>query len=268
MTMEVGQHPAEPHAGDVDVARSRATWAMILLGLTAAHRAVTVPITLWQNTLGEAIKRGEPPTPETLATSDALLQLAAVTQLALLVATGTLFLMWLHRVVKVTRALGGDTLRWSPKDAVLGFIIPFINIARPFQVMRDVHDHLAPDVLPEPPVQIAPSDLSGYRGVEVKPPPPPAKLPHASIGAWWGAFWVGNVFGNVAARQTGDGIDALLARNSLNALSDAIDIVSAVLAVVVVRGVTARLVERYRRARHNPPEALAAAGVTVGEREP
>ena len=59
------------------------------------------------------------------------------------VATGTLFLMWLHRVVKVTRALGGDTLRWSPKDAVLGFIIPFINIARPFQVMRDVHDHLA-----------------------------------------------------------------------------------------------------------------------------
>jgi len=268
MTIEAGQHPAEQHAGDVDVARSRATWAMILLGLTAAQRAVTIPLTLWQSSLGDAVRRGEPPPQESLERSDQLIQLAGVAQLALLVATGTLFLMWLHRTLKVTRALGGDTLRWTPKDAVWGFIIPFINITRPFQVMRDVHDHLAPEVLPEPPVQVQSSELSGYRGVEVKAPPPPVQLPHASIGAWWGFFWVGNVFGNIAARQTGTTIDAVLARNALNAVSDAIDIVSAVLAIVVVRGVTARLVERYRRARHNPVEALAAAGITITDREP
>ncbi len=268
MTIEAGQHPAEQYAADVDVARSRGTWAMILLGLTAAQRAVTIPLTLWQNSLGEAVKRGEAPPQESLERSDQLIQMAGVAQLALLVATATLFLMWLHRTVKLTRALGGDTLRWTPKDAVWGFIIPFINIARPFQVMRDVHDHLAPDVLPEPPVQVQPGELSGYRGVEVKAPPPPAKLPHASIGAWWGFFWVGNAFGNIAARQTGTSIDDLLTRNTLNAVSDAIDIVSALLAVVVVRGVTARLVERFRRARHNPVEALAAAGVTISDREP
>jgi hypothetical protein len=268
MTHTTEQHPAEQHTNDLDVARSRARWAMILLGITAAQRAVTIPVTLWQNGLIEALKRGEPPSQESLERSDQLIQLAGVAQLVLLVATGTLFLMWLHRTVKLTRALGGETLRWTPKDATWGFVIPFISFARPYQVMRDVHDHLAPDVLPEPPVEVKPGELSGYRGVEVKVPPPPVKLPHASIGAWWACFWVGNVFGNIAARQAGTGVDALLMRNTLNAISDTIDIVSAVLAIVVVRGVTARLIERFRRARHNPVEALQAAGVTITDLVP
>ena len=258
-------HPAERYESDVRVANSRAKAAMVALGLTAALRCALIPIALWQNGLLDAVQAGNMPPMETLERSDTLISAGAIGQLVLLIVTGVLFLRWLHRTVRLTRALGGDTLRWTPKDAVLSFIIPLVNIARPFQVMRDLHDHLAPDVVPEPQVLVQPGDLSGYRGVEVKAPPPPVKLPHASIGAWWGFFWVGNVFANIAARQHGTGLSDILLRNNLNMASDAIDIVSAVLAVVVVRGVTARLDERFRRTRHNTVDALAAAGITVGD---
>jgi Domain of unknown function (DUF4328) len=261
----VGTHPAEQFEADVRVADSRAKAAMVALALTAALRCVLIPIAMWQNGLLHAAESGNVPPRETLELSDTLVSSGALAQLALFIVTGVLFLRWLHRVVKVTRALGGDTLRWTPRDAALSFIIPVVSFARPYQVMRDVHDHLAPDVVPEPPVLVQPGEMSGYRGVEVKAPPPPAKLPHAQLGAWWGFFWVGNIIANIASRQHGETLSDLVARNYLNSAADAVEVVSAVLAVFVVRGVTARLDERYRRTRHNPVEALTAAGITLGD---
>ncbi len=78
-------------------------------------------------------------------------------------------------------------------------------------------------------------------------------------------FWIGNVIANIASRQHGETLGDLVVRNDLNSAADAVEVVSAVLAVLVVRGVTARLDERYRRTRHNPVEALTAAGITLGD---
>ncbi len=256
-------HPAEAWEVEVRRVQARGTVAIVALGVTVLTRVVQIGIQRWQSGLISAVQAGSPPPQETLDFSDKVVQLGALTQLVVLLVTGVVFLRWLHGATRCTRALGGDTLRWTPKEAVTGFIIPFLNIARPFQIVRDVHDHLAPELLPAPQAQAVSGELSGYRSVELREPPPPVRLPHASIGAWWGTFWLGNVFGNIAARQTGNTLDALQSMHTLNTISDSIDVVSASLAIVMVRGVTARLAERFRRVRHNSPEVLLAHGVTV-----
>ncbi|MFO0630324.1 MAG: DUF4328 domain-containing protein [Polyangiales bacterium] len=256
-------HPAEAWEAEVRRVQARGNVAIAALGVTVLTRVVQIGIQRWQSGLISAVQAGTPPSQEALELSDRAVQLGAMTQLAVLLVTGIVFLRWLHGATRCTRGLGGDTLRWTPKEAVTGFIIPFLNITRPFQIVRDLHDHLAPELLPAPQAQVVSSEHAGYRSVELREPPPAVRLPHASIGAWWGTFWLGNVFGNIAARQTGNTLDALQSMHTLNTISDSIDVVSASLAIVMVRGVTARLAERLRRVRHNPVEVLQAHGVTV-----
>ena len=262
--MTNGEHPAEAFEAQVTSAQRRAKLAMGALVATVLVRLYNIPVRLWQSGLVHDVQAGRSPGQEVLALSDSLAQMGALAEIAILLVTGVLFLRWLHQTVTLTRALGGDTLRFSPRDAMLGFIVPFWNIQRPYQIVRDVHDHLAPDAIPEPPVMVKSDDTMGYRQVAMIAPPPAVSLPHASIGAWWTFFWIGNILANIAGRQQGETLDALLVANTLNNVADAVDIVAASLGVLMVRGINARLVERFRRIRHNPVEALAAAGVEVG----
>jgi hypothetical protein len=259
MTVEE-EHPAARYEADVNKARRRATATMAALGLTAALRVLGVCALLWRISLLHDAQAGAPAPLATLERSDMLVRYEAISELPLLIVTGILFLFWLHLTVRLTKGLGGDTLRWTPQDAVWGFIIPFISFLRPYHVVRDVNDQLAPDLVPEPPMQVRPE---GYRGVEFRPPPSPVKLPHASIGAWWAAFWVGNVLANIASRQDARTVDALITQDTLNSVSDGVDIASAVLAIVVVRAVSARLLERFRRVRYNTVEVLEREGVAL-----
>lgn len=233
------------------------------LALTALHRLLMLPARAWQGRLLAQIERGERVDMQQAQLSDGFLNMGTAAQMILLVVTATLFLMWIHRLTRVTRALGGDTMRWLPKDAVWAFIIPVVSIARPYQVVRDLHDQLTPELVPEPVAQVTATATDGYRGVTVVEPPRATALPASRVGAWWGAFWVGNVVANIASRQHSTEVGALAVGNILNAVADGIEVVSAVLAVLVVRGMTARLQERFRRMRHAAPEQLAAAGFTV-----
>lgn len=261
--MHSGEHPAQALEGDVRKAHGRARVAMAALVVTALIRVYNVGARWWQSGLVQEAQAGRTPEQAVLERSDALVQVGAVFTLLILVVTGVVFLRWLHKTVALTRALGGDTLRFTPKDAVLGFIVPIWNISRPYQVVRDVHDHLAPDAVPEPQVQVRADDAMGYRQVAMVAPPQAVKVPHASIAAWWGFFWVGNIFANIAGRQQGQTLDSLLMANTFNNISDVIDVVAAALGVLMVRVLDARLAERFRRVRYNRPEDLQAAGIEI-----
>jgi hypothetical protein len=216
----------------------------------------------WQNSLLGRFKQGESISQEALKQTDSLVRTGGIGQLILLLITAVLFLRWLHRLTALARPLGRGYMRWTPRDAVLAFFIPFVNIFRPYEVLRDLHNRLTPDFLPEPPDQTVVEDAD-YRGVRIASPPPPVRLPHAAIGAWWGAFWGGNLLANIASRIHPTTVDGLMGFNSLSMVSDAVDILSAGLGIVVVRGVTARLLERFRRVRHNPVEVLRENGLDL-----
>lgn len=59
-------------------------------------------------------------------------------QLACLAATACAFLIWLHRVRVNVRALGVRRLAYGREWAVLGFLVPLLNLLRPYQVVREI----------------------------------------------------------------------------------------------------------------------------------
>ena len=261
-------HPAERLAPDVRTIRGRATLAVVSLAATAACRLFALGVALWQNALiaetTAAQANGQPIPMDSLNLSDRLTQLGTFGVLGLLVVTGVLFLSWLHGVIRVTRALGASSLQWKPGDAISAFLVPFQSFIRPFHVIRDVHEALNPHTVPEPTARPVVGDGMNYRQVEIETPPPQHALPDASIGAWWASFWIGNIAARIASSSNdARTLETIVTRNNVWALADVVEVVSAALAILVVRAVTARLMERYRRIRHNDPETLVANGVVI-----
>lgn len=174
--------------------------------------------------------------------------------------TVVLFLLWLSKSVNVARQLGiSPPLAFTASEACWGFFIPLINLVRPYQVIRDLHDRLAPDGVPEPAPKPRTDGVGGYRRIELEKAPPPAPLPHASIGAWWALYLFGGwlpaivllTFGGVAAKPG----------RLFQLAPPAMEVLSAVLAVLVVRAIDGRLAERHRRLHHATDEELTEWGV-------
>ena len=57
-----------------------------------------------------------------------------------------LFCVWVHRGNANARALGAQSMRFSPGWAVGWFLVPFMNLFRPYQVVREVWKASAPEV--------------------------------------------------------------------------------------------------------------------------
>ena len=211
---------------DMRVEAGRARLAVIALGATAVLHGVEIVAAAGGQTesMAPALSIGEPVS---------------------LLVTAVLFLRWLHRAVAFTAIMNPTRLKWTPAAAVWGFFMPIVGLWRPYQVVRDVHDALAPDAVPEPAPRPRLDGAGGYRHVEMERAPAPAALPHASIGWWWGLFVGARVLGlGDAQRSTWIGA--------------AVSILSAILGGLVVRAIDGRLAERFRRVRHASDEELSA----------
>ena len=208
------------------VAASRARWTVYALVATAASRVF----------LFAADETRE----------ENLIALGALAQLVLIIATAIVFLRWLAHAVSFGSSISRVPLRWRASTAVWSFFMPVVSLWRPYQVIRDLNELLAPDAVPEPAPQPILDGSGGYREVRMKVPPPPRALPHVSIGAWWGAFIIARVIGRVTDSPGTDSAGTVLT------------VISAALAVFVVRAIDARMAERYRRLSHASDAELDA----------
>lgn len=89
-------------------------------------------------------------------------------QITLLVATGIAFMTWLYRARANLRAFGTRHLRYPRNWTIFGFLVPVLNLVRPYQVVREVWQASDPRT----------TDPAGW--VTVKPP--------ILVKAWWGTF--------------------------------------------------------------------------------
>jgi Domain of unknown function (DUF4328) len=143
--------------------------------------------------------------------SDAFVAVSSVLFLVGVVATGIVFIVWMHRSYQNLRAFPGATMRYSTRWAVGGWFVPFLNFARPYQIMDDI-----------------------WR----------SSSPHESrtlLGWWWGIWLGAGLLGYLARSTIGDGseLSALRSGTQLGLVSDALSIAAAVLAVIVVGGIIA-----------------------------
>lgn len=146
----------------------------------------------------------------------------------MLIPTGIVWLLWQHRAHANLRALGVAGLRFSPRWAVGWWFIPFANIVMPYLAVRELWKASDPNAGP----------------IEWKAPG------GAAIIGWW---WAGRLATQVLL-QTGTffGTGSSLVQTTRRASAflmagDLVLVAWAILAILLVRGVTARQDSRYRR---------------------
>jgi hypothetical protein len=207
-----------PWARPYESAHQRATLVTIFLLASTVGLVALGGFTLLATGAGSA------------ASSDAQAVLVGVGALLVLVVYfGTLipsivfFCMWLHRVVRNMPALGSWDPRWSPAGAVWRCFIPFLNLAHPMSGTLEAW-------------RASDSSRRWINVVERKA----MKVPGVIIG-WWSLWLIGNLVSNIGNRLTSNkDSGAVAVGDSLIVVGNLLLIGSAVLAVLVVRAVTAR----------------------------
>jgi hypothetical protein len=93
----------------------------------------------WRLVLLREIAMGGPVERESLVTSDAVILVLSRVSVVLWLASAVAFLVWLHRASSNLRAFRSEpALEFTPGQAVGSFFIPFVNLFRPYAVLREV----------------------------------------------------------------------------------------------------------------------------------
>lgn len=155
-----------------------------------------------------------------LHASDAFLLWGARIQTGIAILTAVTFLLWFYRAYQNLFAFRPGTLSYSPGQAVGSFFIPFVNIAFPFFVMREIwqaSDPTFPPYDPRPHTD-APTSLL--------------------VPAWWMLFLGRNVLGWLALLPRLGGsprtLDTLLKTAEIMRVELSVSIIAAGLACTLV----------------------------------
>ena len=227
-------------------AHTRAQFAKALLLLNAAVAAISLLVNLYAAASPAAsVSLGE----EQINTAELMLGLVALAQLFVYLATIVVYIVWLHRAYKNVPALGAQT-EHSPGWAIGAWFIPFLNLIRPYQIVKETWVKSDPGV-----------DFStGYADAG------PGARAATLVGVWWGFWIVSNVVGNIHGRLVGDAVtaDQISGAATLGVVGDALSIAAAALAFLVVKAIDRMQEEKAARLSVNawpaPPPPPAGYG--------
>jgi hypothetical protein len=113
------------------------------------------------------------------AETNAFLALLSFVAIIPVLAVGVPFLRWFYLAYRNLQELEHTHLRYTPGWAVWGFLIPFVNYVRPYQVMRDLWRQL---------------DVAASNSFSTTMLP---QVHESNLGRWWGAYLVFNIVGAI-----------------------------------------------------------------------
>jgi len=149
--------------------------------------------------------------------ADDLVHVAGLVGLSMVLVIGVVFIVWQWRTAKNAEFLGRVDARYTPGWSIGAWFIPFANLAIPVMIMQDLWRASDPE---------SPRDVwrQGRRS--------------ALVGWWWATMLVAFFFGRwTEDRST---LSALRSADSRAIVGLMITSVGAILALVVVRRITAR----------------------------
>jgi hypothetical protein len=191
------------------------TWALVvlvLLGVNMVFDLGLIAAGYGQIDLLERAAR-EPVTEEEAAINDALVGFFAFGGLAVFLLTAVFWLIWLYRAYRALTETGSQATDRSPAWAVGCWFIPLLNLLHPFRITRELWHRSANQNADS----TVPSDS------------PPL------IAGWWLLYLVGGLVGRIAARQSGETLEALISATRWSMLSSLVSLISAALAFLLVR---------------------------------
>jgi hypothetical protein len=164
-----------------------------------------------------------------LAAAEIVQACTGVVQMLVYVTTAILFLVWVYRASSNLAPLGAPSQTISPGWAVGWWFIPFLNLVRPYQAVREIWQLSEP-----PPDALATAPSAARRGA-------------AWLGWWWAGWLVSNIGGGILARVSiaVESTDGMIALTYASIAADVVTIVAAILAICVVRAIDARQTARH-----------------------
>ena len=216
------------------------TRAMVVVALFVAYIVVAVTAVaakIMQLALPPLVIAAAEGDQEQLTLDDLIQFLVALATLFVFVSLVIAFLVWLHRAAKNLPALGNakSKVEYTPGWAVGSFFVPFVNLVVPYKAVKEVWEKSDPSVRTEDDFMFA----------------TPSSSPPLLLG-WWIAWVVSNVLSNISWRLQSrtPGTESFV--TGFDIISDLANIVAAVLAIAVVRGIDRRQAERARYVTHIP----------------
>ena len=155
--------------------------------------------------------------------NDARQGLIAIVEIVLYIITVVVFGMFVHRANNNARALAPHQyMEFTPGWMVGWFFVPFANLWKPYQAVKETWA-VSQSVVP---------------GV---------------VGLWWATWIASNIAGQIALRAGDDTIPGLLSATKAAMFSDVVGIVSAVGALLMVRGLHAVQQQHHQLGHEVPP---------------
>lgn len=202
--------------------RSARTLGLVVVSLLAVNvvlAAAMVLLRISEIGLLQRIGRGGLVSADEAARSDQRVAIVTGIQLALLILTGIVWLVWQHRAQANLHASRVRELQYTPGWAVGWWFVPFANLVKPFQTVRELWKGSSGD--------------EDWRQGKT----------WALIGWWWG-WWVGGtVLDRVAAsvlNREQTTLEGSISGSRLLLATEVVTIVAGILALVLVRSVIAR----------------------------
>jgi hypothetical protein len=157
------------------------------------------------------------------------LGLSALLRIGALILTIIFFLIWEHRAYSNLSPLKARNLEYSPGWAVGWWFIPFANLVKPFQVMKEIWMESDPDY----------SEDLGFLS-------PNASAP-AIFGFWWGLWIVGNIVLRISDSQFNKATTNFTIPAYLYLIGSSMAIIAAALLILIVNDITERQIQRNAR---------------------
>ena len=209
----------------------RARWVVVVLVVVVVADLASILSDAEQIGLMNRVIDGNDVSIGELEASDDHQAIAGFAQLGLLVLSTIVFLRWFSAAYRNLVPLGAASRRFKPGWAIGAWFVPVLNLWRPKQIANDIWRASEVDAPPE--------QGEAWRDGSVSP-----------LVTWWWAAWVaGGIVGNTVLRLSfsSDTPESLRDAASADVLALVLDVVAAVLAILVVRAVTAR--QQLRAAR-------------------
>lgn len=117
--------------------QTRATWVFITLGLLLLVNLIAIVSRAFEIYLLSKIIQGADISATLVTANDVWQNIISLVQIGLLIITGAAFMLWIYRTYGNLKS-HLPKMKFSPGWAAGGFLVPFLNLVHPYQVVSEI----------------------------------------------------------------------------------------------------------------------------------
>lgn len=206
----------------------RAGWAQAGLASAIIASVLSIVATYRDIQLLEALQSGRTPSSETVESVEAMFAASGLALAATFLFAAITFCIWIHRASRCVEESRVGPMRFSAGWAVGWWFVPIMNLFRPYQVIAELWRATGDSV-----------HLRDWTRDGVS----------ALLGWWWGIYIASGVVAGIGGSldpTVAPTLDEAATYEWIWIAGDLVAIIAAILAIAVVRGLSARIEARSR----------------------